>query len=254
MFKNFNKFIAKPARYTLISTALVFSINSHAENGFTIGLGVGFVDDIYLGGKQDETDVMPYLAYETERLHIGIDELSYALILQEDFELTVFGEPRDLDDLKRGSLFRPLKRDTAVELGLSAEYSLGPVALLASSQADVSDAHEGFETRLGIGTGLEVFKGQFQVSFSGVYRDKKLNHYLYGVSKDDAISGARLYTPKEGWSSELDATYMYPFSDKLALLAGASIEFLGDEAKDSPRLVKDTERATSAFIGLLWRF
>ena len=253
MFQNLNN-IAKPASIALISATLIYSVNVQAEGEFIIGLGAGFADDIYLGGKSDDTEVIPYLAYETERLYIGVDGLSYALILQEDFELSIFGEPRDLEDLKKDALFRPLERDTAIELGVAGEYSLGPVVLMASSQADVSDAHEGFETRLGIGTGLEIFKGEFQVSFSGVYRDKKLNHYLYGVSKADAIVGANLYTPKEGWSSEIDAVYTYPFTENLALMAGASVEFLSDEAKDSPRIIKDTERAASGFVGLVWAF
>ena len=238
----------------LPAIALLGSLSAQAEIGFVLGLGASYDKNIYLGSKSDDITALPYIAYETERFHIGIDEISYALKAEENFEIEVFGEPRDLDDLERDAVFSALKRDTAVEIGLRGQYALGPVVLSAGAQSDVTDAHEGFETRIGLGTGAELFGGAFELSFGGIYRDEKLNHYLYGVDEKDAISNVMLYAPEGGWTSELDASYVYPFSDQMALIAGSSIEFLGDEAKDSPRLKKNSDEIVSGFVGLLWQF
>ncbi len=84
--------------------SLNLSQASAAEGQFLLGLGLQYEDVQYIG--QDKSiDALPYIAYETERLHIGIDEISYKIVTQDIFELALFAEPRSLNTLKEGSQF-----------------------------------------------------------------------------------------------------------------------------------------------------
>ena len=205
----------------------------------------------------DEISILPYLAYETEHLHIGIDEISYdfGIISSEEIEITLtalinprFGTPDPDDDDNLGQL----SRDLALEAGLRARLEYGQLFAEATFLADITGEHDGFSAELELGIGMPLGKGALELSLSATYHDSQLSHYLYGVNPAEATATIAAYDPGATWTTTLEATYFRPLSESSAWILGASIDLLDSGASDSTRL--DDDHEINLFTGIIWRF
>ena len=237
---------------SLVLAALVLSVGSQAQaNGnWIIGGIVEAEKNIYEGGK-DEAELIPYLAYETDRLHVGIDGVDYELFDTGTISLDANLDYRFAPGFPDSALFEGLERDDALELGLSATYSFGELYVDASVAGDVSDAHNGFEGELALGYEASLGNVLLDAKAGIKFKDENLNNYLYGVSESEANNARAAFEMSNTANAFASLTAAYALTDTTYLIGELSYEDLG-EASDSP-LVAET-RKVDLVIGLGWQF
>lgn len=224
-----------------------------ASEGFTVGLGVIADWSPYEGADSPSTTPIPYLAYDWENAHLGVDGFSYSFFNTDTLEISALLEPRwSFGDPEDSPLFEDIERGTALEAGIEAELSLGGFFISGNVLHDVSDVHNGFEGS--VEAGLEAELGGFQLgaSVGYAYRNKDLSAHLYGVEVDEARTGLDAYAPDSSWYPFVSAEAIYPIGDSMGILAFAKYEHLNSDATDSPLISKD--RDATFGIAFLKRF
>ena len=219
------------------------------EDGWTLGLGVVAETSPFVGAENLEITPIPYVAYDTGRLHLGIDGVAYGLIGSDNLEVDVLIEPRwTFVGPDSSPLFSHIDRGTAIEMGMDAELSLSGFHTGIKAMKDVSSQHEGYEVTLTTGYEFEAGSVLLDFGVGSSYRDSDLNNFLYGVSMSEARTNLTAFNPKSGWQPFIEATVLYPFGERTALVGFADYSLLSDEVKNSPLLERDNE----ATIGLVF--
>ncbi|WP_409433035.1 MipA/OmpV family protein [Litorimonas sp. RW-G-Af-16] len=239
----------------ICTTALVFmaspahaQVNGFGESeGFTVGLGVIADWSPYEGADTPSTTPIPYLAYDWENAHLGVDGFSYSFFNTDALELSALVEPRwSFGDPEDSPLFEDIERDTALEAGLEAELDFGGLFIRANILHDISDVHNGFEGSAEAGFAAELGEVQLRTSVGYAYRDKSLSTHLYGVRAEEAREGLGAYTPDASWYPYVSADAIYPISSSMGILAFARYEHLNSDATDSPLITKDRDATFGA--------
>ena len=154
---------------------------------------------------------------------------------------------------QRLSLENARERRTAVLTGFEYQYNIGNFSLSAQLLNDVSKVHSGYEFRWGVSQPFSLGKSDFGLALGGLWQDKKLLDYYYGVSFDDTSNSAFFYTVDGGsWSPFVRFDWRYQINRHWSLVSQLQVKALADQIKDSP-LVEDGEVITG-FIGGVYRF
>lgn len=223
---------------------------AYAEGDWIVGVLADGSQSPYIGGT-DSVDLIPYIAYETDRLHVGIDEISYGLVDTGNLALSVMLDPRFADDLPDTALFEGLTRDTAFEAGFAASYAFGAASANLSLQHDVSGVHDGFAGEMSFG--YEAAFGQIALDLTAglKFRDENLNNYLYGVSAADVTADRAAFEMDNTVNAFAEVTALMQVTDNAFLLGEVRYTDLG-EAADSPLV--DRDNVTDVTLGLLFQF
>ncbi|MCK0122704.1 MipA/OmpV family protein [Loktanella sp. F6476L] len=225
--------------------------SASADGPWTIGVFATGATDVYLGDDQ-EVGFAPIISYDTDRLHIGVDGLSYQFydygLGQLDVVLGYRGAPVFPDKNPR---FAGLKRDDAVEAGISTQLAFGNAYVGLNTLTDITDAHGGTEADLTIGYTTLVGDVQFDASVGARYRTAKLNQFLYGVSDVEATTNRRAYTANDTTTAFADITIGYAVTDAIIAVAQIGYEDIGENI-DSPLTSKSS--ALGVGLGLVWSF
>lgn len=234
----------------LACTGMLMTTPAFANGDWIVGLLVNGDQSAYVGGK-DSTELLPYFAYETDRLHIGIDEISYEVINRGNLELSVMVDPRFADDLPDTALFEGLTRETAFEAGFSARYAFGAASANLSLQHDVSGVHNGLAGTLSFGYEAQLGPLELDLTAGVKIQDANLNNYLYGMRAADAKAGRAAFEMDNTANAFVELTAIMPISDNMFLLGEVSYTDLG-QATNSPLV--DRNNRTDVLIGLLYQF
>jgi outer membrane protein len=221
-----------------------------AEGNWIIGILADGSQSPFVGGE-DDAQLLPYLAYETDRLHIGIDEISYALIDTQNLELSVMLDPRYASDLPDTVLFDGLTRDDAFEAGISASYSFGAASANLSLQHDVSGVHNGLAGAFSLSYEVELGSIELDLNAGVKLQDADLNNYLYGVSAADVTADRAAFEMDNTINAFAEVTALMPISENAFLLGEVTYTDLG-KAADSPLV--DRDQKTDVTLGLLFQF
>lgn len=242
------------AALVLFANPAQAQINGFGDNeGFTVGLGVIADWSPYEGADSPSTTPIPYLAYDWENAHLGVDGFSYSFFNTDALEISALLEPRwSFGDPEDSPLFEDIERDTALEAGLAAELSLGGFFIGGNILHDISDVHNGFEGSAEAGFEAELGDLQLSTSVGYAYRDKGLSTHLYGVRADEAREGLAAYTPNASWYPYVSADAIYPIGDSMGILAFAKYEHLNSDATNSQLISKD--RDATFGVAFLKRF
>ncbi len=239
-------------RKKIMSMALICIVSgASAEGDWTVGiLGVG-ATGVYVG-EDDAASFAPILSYDTEKFHIGLDGLSYQVydygLGQIDLVLGYRGAPAFPE---KKALFDGLKREDAVELGISTQMEFGNAYVGLDTLTDVTNAHGGTEADISLGYVINAGGLQIDAAVGAKYRDDKLNQYLYGVSAAEATAGRSAFSAKNTTTAFANLTVAYPITDNLAAVAQIGYEDLGKNG-DSPLVKKSS--TTGIGIGVAWTF
>jgi len=221
-----------------------------ADGNWIVG---GFVDaekNIYEGGE-DEAQLLPYVAYETDRLHIGIDGIDYRFLDTDALSIAATLDYRSALDFPDTALFQGLERDDAVELGFEATYSFGEVYASFAFAGDVSDAYNGYQGQFAFGYETEAGPVHLDAKAGIDFRDKNLNNYLFGVASDEVKADRAAFEIGDAVNGFASVTAAYGLTDNAFLIGEMTYKDLG-EANDSP-LVSAREDV-SLVIGVGWQF
>lgn len=237
---------------TTLMTALftTFANGAIAEGSWIFGAFVDGETGIYVG-EEDSFELLPYLAYETERLHIGLDGISYEVIDLDGLSVDITLDPRFAPDVPDSALFEGLDRDDALELGFAATYAFGPAYATLSLEGDVTDAHGGFAGEAALGYQLALGGIGIDASAGVKLRDAALNNYLFGVSEAEATATRAAFAMDDTANAFASISAVYEITDGVYVIGEVSYEDLG-EAANSP-LVEATER-NSIVIGIGYEF
>lgn len=223
---------------------------AYAEGDWILGVLADGSQSPYVGGT-DSVDLIPYIAYETDRMHIGIDEISYELIDTGNLALSIMLDPRFAPDLPDTTLFDGLSRDTAFEAGFAASYGFGAASANLSLQHDVSGVHDGFAGELSLGYEAELGQIALDLTAGLNFRDSNLNNYLYGVSTANVTAERAAFEMDNTVNVFAEMTALMQVSDNAFLLGEVRYTDLG-EAADSPLV--DRDNVTDLTLGLLFQF
>lgn len=231
------------AAISIFATPANAQVNGFGDSeGLTVGLGVIADWSPYEGADSPSTTPIPYLAYDWENAHLGVDGFSYSFFNNDMITVSALLEPRwSFGDPEDSPLFEDIERDTALEAGLEVDLSLGGLFVSGNILHDVSDVHSGFEGSAEAGFETELGGLQLSTSVGYAYRDKDLSTHLYGVRNDEAREGLDAYIPKASWYPYASADAIYPISDSMGILAFAKYEHLGSDATNSPLISKDRD-------------
>lgn len=236
----------------LMSVALIgIASGASAEGQWTIGVLAVGATDVY-AGADDAASVAPIISYDTDKLHIGFDGLSYQVYDygpgQVDVALTYRGAPAFP---KNSARFDGLKREDAVELGLSTQLQFGNAYAGLDTLTDVTDAHGGTEADVTLGYVMNAGAFQIDAAIGARYRSAKLNQYLYGVTASEATANRSAFIADDTTTAFANITVAYPITDNVTAVAQIAIEDIGDNIK-SPLVSQST--TTGVGLGVAWTF
>lgn len=233
-------FLATAALTCLASTA-------NADGDWIVGLIIDGGQSPYVDGE-DSVQALPYVAYETERFHIGIDGLRYTVIDNGALSVETSIEPRFSPDFPDTALFDGLDRDEALEAGVSATYSFGQAYATARIEGDVTGAHDGYSGALAVGYETELGFAAIDASAGIRFRDANLNNYLYGVGADEVAASRSAFEMSDTANAFAEITALVPLAEDLFLIGEVSVADLGDAA-DSPLVDRDTIVGVTIGVG-----
>ncbi|MCF2870340.1 MipA/OmpV family protein [Octadecabacter sp. G9-8] len=234
----------------LVATSVTAATPVFAEGDWIVGLLLDGSQSPFVGG-QDSVQALPYIAYETGRLHIGIDEISYALVDSGRFDLSVMLDPRFAADLPDTALFDGLKRDDAFEAGFAASYAFGDASANLSVQHDVSGVHDGLAAKLSLSHEAQLGAVGLDFTAGVKFQDSDLNNYLHGVATADVTADRAAFEMDNTINAFAQMNALMPISDNAFLLGEVTYTDLG-EAADSPLVNRD--HIADVTLGLLFQF
>jgi len=210
--------------------------------GFTVGLGVIADWSPYKGADAPSTTPIPYIAYDWENAHLGVDGFSYNFFITDTLQISALLEPRwSFGDPEDSPLFEDIERDTALEAGIEVAMDLGLFFVGGNILKDISDVHNGFEVSIETGLETEFGGAQFSTLVGYAYRNKDLSAHLYGVRLDEARDGLDAYVPDTSWYPYISADAIYPIGDSMGILAFSKYEHLESGATNSPLITEDRD-------------
>ncbi|MCY4334468.1 MAG: MipA/OmpV family protein [Litoreibacter sp.] len=239
-----------------ILPALSMGSGAIADGKWTLGL-IAAGETGYYVGEKDEIGLLPYISYETERFEVSLhDGLAYHVIKNEgpdgsavqlSFLLTPRWEPHFGDD----PIVNGLKRDTALELGVSGIYEKDIFFVQTEALADVSDTHSGYEASAVVGLQQDFGAFSLEGGIGARYRSSDLNRHLFGVSATEANARRAAFNPGSSTTGFASISAAYAIGANTALVGDISFEDFG-KMEVSPLV--DEGSNTSFALGLIHQF
>lgn len=237
-------------------------VNPQTENPLKPWLGgdwqIGAFGQIssnpYRGADSTDLDALPVLAYDAERLRIGIDGIDAKVWMNDFASVSIIGglrmEPFDPGD---SSYLNGLeKRDMAYEAGIGGSLRVWHGELQASYQTDLNNAHGGHEVDVAYYLPTEYEKFSFNVGGGVTWQSEDLVDYNVGVRRNEVRSDRGFYSPDATFIPHLDFSVTYPVTESFAVVGTTDVKFLLDEYTDSP--IIDEDYVLSAGLVLVYTF
>lgn len=244
-----------PGLFLLIALGVLSLPGSaHAEGlRYSIGLLAGAGQSPF---EKDGTEagLIPDFLIQGDRFSFGTSGLTYEVIQRGDFTLSArlaprwfAADPADVAGLEQ------LKRDIAVEAGLSARFAFGDFEAELEALQDVSDTHGGMAVNASLSTGFNV-SDRFAIGakVGATWMDADLATYSYGVLPAEASGSLAAYRVGESVIPSIGINAIYALADHVSLTGGVETSFLPESVTNSPIVKRKT--LTSVVIGLRYEF
>jgi MipA family protein len=220
---------------------------------YSIGLLAGAGQSPFDKDKT-EAGLIPDFLIEGDRFSFGTSGLTYDVIQGGDFTLSArlaprwfAADPSDVAGLEQ------LKRDIAIEAGLSARFAFGNFEAELEALKDVSDTHSGMAVNASVSTGFSVSdRLTIGAKAGATWMDSDLATYSYGVLPAEASGSLAAYRVGTSVIPSIGINASYALADHVSLTGGVEVSFLPDSVTDSPIVKRDT--LTSVVIGMRYEF
>lgn len=241
--------------------ALIVALGVFSPPGSAQAEGLRYTVGLLAGAGQSpferdgtESGLIPDFMIQGDRLSFGTSGLTYEVIQRGDFALSARLAPRwfAADPAEVAGL-EHLKRDIAVEAGLSARFAFGDFEAEVEALQDVSDTHGGMAVNAALSTGFSV-SDRFTIGarVGATWMDADLATYSYGVLPAEASGSLAAYRVRESVIPSIGINASYAFTDHVSLTGGVETIFLPDSVTNSPIVKRDT--LTSVVVGLRYAF
>ncbi len=221
---------------------------------FQLG-AVGMVSSSpYRGDDNANFSGLPWLAFDSERLHVGIDGIRAKIVQGNWGSVSILGnlrsKPFDDDD---SSYLRGLhERDWAFETGVAYDRKFGPGNAHIAFLHDVSGEHDGKQVDATYTVPFQTGRFHYEVGGGVMWRDSDLNNYYVEVRSNEARADRAAYSADSAFLPHLDASIAYQLTERMKVHANASATFLPDEYTDSSIIEDDVIYGVS--LGLVYQF
>ena len=221
---------------------------------FQLGVVGGVATNIYRDDDGTDGFVLPYIAYDAARLHIGLDELRVTAWENDRFSVSAIGsvrfKPFDADD---GPYLAGMKdRDTAFEAGLALAAQVGPGEIQLSSLFDVSGVHHGQQVDVSYHQTSAIRSVNLEWGGGVTWQSRDLADYMVGVRRNEVRANRAFYEPDDAFIPYLDLVASYPLSESVTLLGQTGVQYLPDAYTDSP--IVDKDYVFSLGVGMIYAF
>ena len=201
-----------------------------------------------------ETGLIPDFMIEGDRFSFGTSGLTFEVIQRGDFTLSArlaprwfAADPADVAGLER------LKRDIAIEAGLSARFAFGKFEAELEALQDVSDTHGGMAVNAALSTGFSVSdRLTIGAKAGATWMDADLATYSYGVLPAEAGGSLAAYRVGASVIPSISINASYALADNVSLTGGVETSFVPESVSDSPIVKRET--LTSVMIGVRYEF
>ena len=204
-----------------------------------------------------EWGILPYVAYQKGKAHIGFDRITYELATFGNEEakgsLSAMVRPRTGRPDPNDDAFFGADRDFSIDAGLRARIDFPSFYFRSTLLADVTGKYDGFSLAARIGNVIPVGEyGSLDLSIGAAYFDENLSEYLFGVSAAQATPTFGIYDADATWRATVNARFIQPLSQTQFIVLGASLNLLDSGASNSTLL--DDDKEFSFFASYGWRF
>lgn len=205
-------------------------------------------------GQRDSSSIedsfLPFVAWENERVYIGIDKINVDLIDRSDMGVSLLAKPRYPTSTQFGQA--ELKRDFALEFGVSASIGFFPWTFSVAALADVTGVHGGHRVSVSAGQVFPLGPGELSFDLSAEYQSAELAMHLYGVSAVESSMELMAFRPGAQWKTGAESVYQIQIGKQSALLLGAELGVVPDSLTVSPR--RSERVVAEAFIAIVRQF
>lgn len=242
----------------IISSAIasIFAASTAMAGDFTVVGGVATFETPY---KDFKDDTSLYLDARYKEGNFSIDErgINYRLVGSDNTPLNVHatltsaGNGYDAGD---STVFTGMEeRDASLDLGLSADYTLGEGQVKATLVHDISGAHEGFVADVNYSHNFEFADGLSVVPRAGIaYSSEDYTNYYFGVRQSEATVERAAYTADSAINPYVGYRVSMPLADNWSVVHEAAYVWLDDEIYNSS--LTDRDNAWFAAIGIGYTF
>ncbi|TAA48351.1 MipA/OmpV family protein [Corallincola spongiicola] len=226
-----------------------------ANSSLKVGVGVANSSNAYRG-YDDRQSAIPLIQYDSENFYMDGLEIGYKAWEEQNHRVSLFlgagGE--EFDASKSNHLKSFDDRDMSIMAGTRYRYMDSWGILDAKIAFDVSDKSDGTVASIGYGYPIQV-SDRLTIMPRGFakWMNNDYANYYYGVSDNEAQSiGASAYAPGSSYKYGVELAGAYRINNAWELSAGARLQMLDSNIKDSPMISGDNE--TVIFTGVSYKF
>jgi outer membrane protein len=221
-------------------------------DGFSLGGLVAADTNPYLGQDADVIP-LPLFSFRNGPLELSTNGLSYDLLRQGPFGMTLAARPRfsgliSTDGPELDGIDREVTGDVAFEM----RYDLGGMYAGADLRQEFTGEHDGQEARLRFGLRRSVGSVRLDWSAGAAWQSGELSRYVWGVSETEARTGRAAYDPGTVIVPFVGLRGVMPLGENWSVLGTLRADFLPDAVTDSPIIEDDT--LISGGLGVQFRF
>lgn len=219
--------------------------------------GVGLVGAGYrppIQGVNEEAGLWPFVSYQSERLSIDFQQITYQVVQTDGFEARLLGQLR-MQGYEAGdsrALVGMRDRDLSFDLGAGAtvdtQWGLFDVQLVT----DVSGRHKGQEISLTYAVPIVHQSWLFMPSIGLVCQSQNLVDYYYGVRQAEARPNRPAYSGATAINSFVELAVNYELDASWSMFGGVNYTRLDQEIRSSPIVTRNAEMG--AYMGVQYNF
>lgn len=250
----------KPVPFRLLFTlsSLMAAVPALAEEadthkGWSAGIGGGVFSTPFRDAD-DVTTVLPYVAYEGDRVNASLFGASYRLTGDGPLDVALIAAPRFqlVEPADSPFLAGMEKRRSTLEGGISVRYATDAGQFRLEALTDTLGRHKGSQVSLKYGFGLQFGEVSVVPSLSVSWQDKKLANYYYGVRASEATATRPAYSTGSAVVPGAGIDIAWPVTDRVRLVAIAGYERLPKTLTRSP--IVDEDYTAQLIIGVIRTF
>jgi len=131
------------------------------------------------------------------------------------------------------------EKESSWEGGVAFSAGLNDSFLEIIYLHDLLDKYNSYMITFEVGHTLKFDKITFYPSVVAVYQNKGFLNYYYGVTQEESNLVHPEYSTDSDFKFEAQTYISYPITDKLSVFFNAKIDWLSNEAKNSPLIEKN---------------
>lgn len=242
-----------------LMTSLALITPTFADNiqGLSIGLGVGYQEQPFVGKKAEWLPI-PHFEYQSgalfiKGLKIGVDVLTFQ---QTKVDIHLKYQSLNFKPHNASEAYHALnQRKSTILLGAGIQHQFDNQLFIAGDlHGDILGRSDGLSANAKLGYLHRVNDHFTLIPAAGITWDnKKHNRYYYGISQSESEqTGIHQYRPKQSLTPHIALGMVVKATDRFHIFGGAEVKFLPSEVKNSPITKKST--LSSFALGINYNF